>query len=49
MDEKKPLEDWTLKECKECCEKTDYCNNCPLFYLCDEWGLGTPRYWELGE
>ena len=48
MAEKKPLKDWTLGECKECCEKQDTCRNCPLAGLCDEWGLGEPKDWLLG-
>lgn len=48
MGENKPLEDWTLKECKEYCENESCCSNCPLIGLCDEWGFGTPQNWALG-
>ena len=30
MEGNKPLEEWTLKECKELCEVTMDCPNCPL-------------------
>lgn len=48
MDKEKPLEDWTLKECKDRCEKEEFCRYCPLASLCDEWGFGIPKVWPLG-
>jgi len=47
-DEKKPLKNWTLGECKEYCENERHCIDCPLISLCDEWGFGTPQNWPLG-
>lgn len=48
MDENKPLEEWTLKECKELCEVTTDCQNCPLARICGENGFGIPEGWQIG-
>lgn len=49
MNEKKPVADWTLAECKEVCEKQTVCKECPLAgKLCGEYGLEPPYKWPLG-
>lgn len=48
MDEKKPLEDWTLGECKAYCKGTLDCPNCPLAKVCGEHGFGLPENWPIG-
>lgn len=49
MDEKKPVADWTLAECKDLCEKQTDCTGCPLAgKLCGEYGLEAPYKWSIG-
>lgn len=50
MDEKKSLKDWTLAECKDCCEKHLRCSECPLAgKICGDKGFGAPHEWPIGE
>lgn len=48
MNGNKPLEEWTLKECKDLCEITIDCPNCPLARVCGECGFGIPEEWPIG-
>lgn len=50
MDEKKPLAEWTLAECKEYCKKCEKCVDCILAdKLCGDCGLPIPQDWPLEE
>lgn len=49
MDEKRPVEEWTLAECKKWCEKQADCTGCILAgKLCGEYGLEPPYKWPIG-
>ena len=51
MDEKKPLKDWTLAECKEYCKSRGVkCQGCILSErLCGDCGFPIPQEWPIEE